>query len=182
MKDSTSSYTQGGLIALIIGIVIGIAIGWWIRDEKVVCPPPTETPPVYKVELPVPAKPDSVIAHVTRKLPIADSERKAYPDGTLVAERPIYPSDTINAATSESGDSAEVIIPITQRVYEDSTRYRAVVEGYDPRLISLEIYPQPTKPPNVKRWHIGPSVGFGWNGRNLAPFVGLTVTYSLYSF
>ena len=182
MKDSTSSYTQGGLVALVIGLVVGVAIGWWIRDEKEGSADPYERAPVYKVVLPATAKPDSVVAHVTRKLPIADSNRYAASDGTPVATDNPQPADTINAAPTESGDSAEVIIPITQRVYEDSTRYRAVVEGYEPRHISLEIYPQPTKPPTVKRWHIGPSVGLGWNGRNLAPFAGVTVTYSLISF
>lgn len=182
MKDSTSSYTQGGLIALVIGLVVGIAIGWWIHGEKEGSADPSEMAPVYKVELPAPAKPDSVVAHVTRKLPIADRSRYAELDGTLVAADQTQPTDTISAALTESGDSAEVIIPITQRVYEDSTRYRAVVEGYDPRLISLEIYPQPTKPPEQKRWHIGPSIGLGWNGRNLAPFAGVTVTYSIISF
>ena len=182
MKDSTSSYIQGGLVALVIGIVIGIVIGAWLCYEPKQSDPAQDNAPVYKVVLPAQAKPDSVVAHVTRKLPIADRSRYADPDGTLVAADRPQPAATINAALTESGDSAEVIIPITQRVYEDSTRYRAVVEGYDPRLISLEIYPQPTKPPEVKRWHIGPSVGLGWNGRSLAPFAGVTVTYSLWSF
>ncbi len=181
MKDSASSYTQGGLLALVIGFVIGIALGWWIRDEKDSGVPP-DTEPVYKVVLPAPAKPDSVVGHMTRKLPIADRSRYADSDGTVVAETRQLPTDTITAATPGGTDSAEVVIPITQIVYEDSTRYRAVVEGYEPRLISLEIYPQPAKPPAPKRWHIGPSVGLGWNGCNLAPFVGLTLTYSLYSF
>ena len=36
-------------------------------------------------------------------------------------------------------DSIEVIVPITQRVYEDSL-YKAWVSGYRPRLDSLEVY------------------------------------------
>ena len=81
-------------------------------------------------------------------------------------------------------DSAEVILPITQHVYEDST-YRAVVEGYEPRLVELEIYRSREiltvkKPPN--RFHVGPSVGFGFDGRRVAPFVGVTLTASFFSF
>lgn len=36
-------------------------------------------------------------------------------------------------------DSVEVIVPITERVYEDTT-YRAVVRGYKPELVSLDMY------------------------------------------
>lgn len=36
-------------------------------------------------------------------------------------------------------DSIEVIVPITQQVYEDST-YKAWVSGYSPRLDSLHLY------------------------------------------
>ena len=38
-----------------------------------------------------------------------------------------------------SNDSANVIIPITERTYEDST-YRAVVRGFKPELVSLDLY------------------------------------------
>lgn len=40
-------------------------------------------------------------------------------------------------------DTVYVRIPITQRVYEDK-RYRAVVQGYQPRLVSLDIYDDKT--------------------------------------
>lgn len=36
-------------------------------------------------------------------------------------------------------DSIEVIVPIVERVYED-TAYKAVVRGYEPELVSLDIY------------------------------------------
>ena len=40
-------------------------------------------------------------------------------------------------------DTVYVKIPITQRIYEDK-RYRAVVQGYQPRLVSLDIYTDKT--------------------------------------
>lgn len=66
-------------------------------------------------------------------------------------------------------DSAKVVIPITERTYEDST-YKAVVRGYKPELVSLDIYRQQTtvyrqqtrKPKVVVG--IGPYAGFGNNG------------------
>lgn len=36
-------------------------------------------------------------------------------------------------------DSVPVVIPITERIYKDRT-YKAVVSGYDPKLVSLDIY------------------------------------------
>lgn len=36
-------------------------------------------------------------------------------------------------------DSVPVVIPITERTYKDRT-YKAVVSGYDPKLVSLDIY------------------------------------------
>lgn len=40
-------------------------------------------------------------------------------------------------------DTVYVRIPITQRVYENE-RYKAVVQGYQPRLVSLDIYSDKT--------------------------------------
>lgn len=36
-------------------------------------------------------------------------------------------------------DSVRVVVPITERTYQDR-RYKAVVSGYDPKLVSLDIY------------------------------------------
>jgi hypothetical protein len=36
-------------------------------------------------------------------------------------------------------DSVPVVVPITERTYKDRT-YKAVVSGYDPKLVSLDIY------------------------------------------
>lgn len=39
----------------------------------------------------------------------------------------------------DARDSVEVVVPITEKTYEDST-YKAVVRGYNPELVSLDIY------------------------------------------
>lgn len=50
---------------------------------------------------------------------------------------PIYKElDSISNLTK---DSAKVVIPISEKTYEDST-YKAVVRGYNPELVSLDIY------------------------------------------
>lgn len=81
-------------------------------------------------------------------------------------------------------DSAIVGLPIIQRHYADST-YEAWVSGpVDPRLDSLRVFASTSiitkrewKPP--KRWHIGPTVGFGFTPHGFEPFIGVSVTYSL---
>lgn len=77
-------------------------------------------------------------------------------------------------------DSAKVVIPITERTYEDST-YKVVVRGYNPELVSLDIYRQQTmvyrqqtrKPKVVVG--IGPYAGFGNKGFNY----GIAVNVSM---
>lgn len=86
-----------------------------------------------------------------------------------------------------SNDSALVELPVIQRHYSDST-YEAWVSGpVDPRLDSLNIYGATTvitkrewKPP--KRWHIGISAGYGYGPNGFQPYVGIGITYSIFSF
>lgn len=165
------------VVAYITAFLSGLAIGYGLGYKPPIDPQERE----IKTETahysnPVPAKIDTVIRWVAVRLPAA--QRSELSDGTTVIT-----VDSMTVAMSDV-DSAEVILPITQRVYEDST-YRAVVEGYDPRLIELEIYRSREiltvkKPPN--RFHVGPSVGFGFDGRRVAPFVGVTLTASFFSF
>lgn len=81
-------------------------------------------------------------------------------------------------------DSMIIKLPIVQNVYEDST-YKAYVSGVYPSLDSIFVYPRREvvtikKPP--KRWHIGPTIGYGITPTGLHPYFGVSVTYSLISF
>lgn len=84
-------------------------------------------------------------------------------------------------------DSAIVELPTIQRHYADST-YDAWVSGpIDPKLDSLRVYARTeiiTKrerwPP--KHWHIGPTVGFGYTPQGFQPYIGISLTYSIFSF
>ncbi len=85
-------------------------------------------------------------------------------------------------------DSVDVEIPITQKRYADST-YTAWVSGYRPSLDSIHIYPRHEvvtitnmirqKP---KRWNVGLNVGYGLTPKGLQPYVGVGVSYNLFSF
>lgn len=86
-----------------------------------------------------------------------------------------------------SADSAIVELPMIQRHYADST-YEAWVSGpLDPRLDSVRVYARTTtitrrarKPP--KRWHLGVSAGYGYGAQGFQPYIGVGVTYSIFSF
>lgn len=92
---------------------------------------------------------------------------------------PIDSARLINEATKT--DSVYVNIPITERTYQDST-YKAVVRGYNPELVSFDIYRQHAyyhmvsekeyDPPNIVV-SIGPYMGFGNKGFNYG--IALTV-------
>lgn len=78
-------------------------------------------------------------------------------------------------------DSLTLQLPITQNVYEGED-YKAYVSGVYPSLDGLFVYPRREivtikKPP--KRWHIGPTVGFGYTPHGFEPFIGISLTYSI---
>ena len=85
-----------------------------------------------------------------------------------------------------SKDSAIVELPIIQRHYADST-YEAWISGpVDPRLDSIRVFAPTTiitqrvwKPP--KRWHIGVTAGYGYGPKGFSPYIGVGVTYSIFS-
>ena len=86
-----------------------------------------------------------------------------------------------------SKDSAIVELPIIQRHYADST-YEAWVSGpIDPRLDSLRVFAPATiitkrEWESPKRWHVGPTLGFGYTPQGFHPFIGISITYSIISF
>lgn len=113
-----------------------------------------------------------VVRYVTTKVPVASTQ-----DSAIGHEEP--------------HDSAEVAVPITQKVYRD-TAYTAWVSGYMPSLDSIAIC-QRTEHVTVtekfsakrKRWGIGIQAGYGvTTERNpqLSPYIGVGITYNLFNF
>lgn len=88
-------------------------------------------------------------------------------------------------------DSADVEVPITQKVYID-TAYTAWVSGYMPSLDSIAIRQRTEHvtvtekfPAKRKRWGIGIQAGYGVTAeRNpqLSPYIGVGITYNLFNF
>jgi opacity protein-like surface antigen len=87
-------------------------------------------------------------------------------------------------------DSAEVVIPISTKVYEDSL-YRAVISGYNVSLDTMQIYRntvyvdhfrEVTKMVRPGRWSVGLQVGYGTDFRGMRPYLGVGVSYKLFDF
>ena len=120
-----------------------------------------DTIPYYK---PIP-RDSVVIRYITEKLPAA---KQVEPDSAIVASR----------------DSAEVVIPITQKEYKGED-YQAWVSGYQPSLDSLLVFSKTqeiTTREKPKRWSVGLSAGYGFTPKGSQPFVGVSLTYRLWDF
>lgn len=152
------------------------------------------------IPYPMPVPKDSlVIRYITEKLPVStETENFSTKNSDFSTGNGNIAQENItgngNISSENIPDSAEVEIPITQKVYEDSL-YRAYVSGYNPSLDSLIIFPQHdittitnnyTCPkPRQKRWGIGIHVGYGVtiaNTPQFAPYIGFGISYNLINF
>jgi hypothetical protein len=90
-----------------------------------------------------------------------------------IKEKPVSLTDSAqlegNPETLYMADSGEVVVPITQKTYTDSSTYRAVISGYRASLDSIDIYKRDTvinttitiTEVKQKRWNFGIQGGFG---------------------
>ena len=152
------------------------------------------------IPYPMPVPKDSlVIRYITEKLPVStetenfSTKNSDFSTGNgNIAQKNITGNG--NISSENIPDSAEVEIPITQKVYEDSL-YRAYVSGYRPNLDSLIIFPRHdittvtngyTYPKSrQKRWGIGIHVGYGMTMSRtpqFTPYIGFGISYNLITF
>lgn len=112
-----------------------------------------------------------VVRYETRRLPMIDTTSNVGSEDKLIAKN----------------DSADVLIPITQKEYQDST-YHAWISGYAVNLDSIYTYTRheyttvqlpPSKP---KRWHLGITAGLAITPKGVQPYIGGGLTYSFKSF
>lgn len=154
------------IVVLLIGLVIGFVFGMLAVEKpgKTSTVTITDTIPYYT---PV-AKDSFIVRYETVKLPaVRDTVRDSL----------IY-KDTI------AYDSVNVILPITQKKYEDST-YTAYVSGFRPKLDSISIYQKTiyktiTKKP--KRWGIGVFLGLGYGPQGFTQVIGGGLYYRITEF
>lgn len=121
-------------------------------------------------------KPDTIYVHDTI----------LFPDPvpvTVYVDR-VVPESKEETDIVDQGDS--LLIPIVTKVYENE-HYKAVVEGYLPKLKELQIYSesmQITKPVmyQTSRWGIGVTAGVAVTQDGVKPAVTLGVTYNFKNF
>ena len=151
---------------LLIGLVIGFVFGMLATEkpEATSTVTVTDTIPYYK---PV-AKDSLVVRYETVKLPaVRDTVRDSL----------IYKDTLVH-------DSVNVILPITQKKYEDST-YTAWVSGFRPNLDSINIYRKTvykTITETPVRWGIGLVGGYGYGTKGTTPFIGVGIYYRITEF
>ena len=99
-------------------------------------------------------------------------------------------TDRIVAEPIDSSDIAvrddSLLVPIETKIYEND-KFRAVVEGYRPRLMELELYTehmQITKPMVIptSRWSIGVTAGPVVTRDGIKPGISVGLTYNLKTF
>ena len=174
-------------IALILGLLILVPIaflaGRWTAPRPTPPAPQVDTVWVKDTANLVDSKP---VGSVIATLPIArPAEPENGNDTNLLAQNAnllANCADTLHnsepvADTKALPDSAQVVIPIEQRTYEGEY-YRAVVQGFQPELVSIDIrLPEivPPEPVFKPGWHftIGIQLGYGFTPKGWQPYAGI---------
>ncbi len=107
-------------------------------------------------------------------------------DTVLVpVERFVVRVDTVIVPAARDTVRVEVALPVERAVYSTAD-YRAVVEGFRPSLIELEIYrntaritKETIRAPPPRRWSVGLQAGYGITPRGFAPYLGVGIQYRL---
>lgn len=152
-----------------------------ISDKIIVCDTiPLLTPNETEIkELPT----------ITARLPVASSSKNKASNSTdSCLFLPEVNHIDIDEDSDHPPDSIDVLVPISQKVYEDST-YRAYVSGYNANLDSIYVFHRTeyitnnilikTKP---KRFSIGVQAGYGMTPRGFQPYIGIGISVNLFSF
>ena len=195
-----------GIFLMLIGMILGIAIGLFVASficDGVETPTHVEQTTVTKwetahIDTPM-VKDSATLGYITRKLPRNDGQwrKNAIAQGTgnygQETGRYVQGNGYYDDGVDTSGkvfqppDSAEVIIPITQKKYEGK-EYTAWVSGYEARLDSINILRRTdivTKTLYVdkkrRRWECVTGVGVGVNRKGeVQPMLGVTFGYRLF--
>ena len=170
---------RDSLILLIIGFIIGFSLCGLLSK----CGAHQDAPDIDTVSVKVVH--DTTIDTV----PVPVEVRQV---GAVKAKLPLAKEKAVIDSCQHTSDScqhyADVLIPIEQKVFTDSTNYRAVISGYNLSLDTMQVFThreyitERIKPP-AKRW--GLSVGVGavvGTDMKVRPGVFVGATYTFLSF
>ena len=173
------------IVCLVCWAAVLVLIGHWMHGMKPQVMERIDTIVVtdtLRVIEPVEVERERLVTRWRVKAVRVDAGATDEPDGST--EAPLL-SAAPTGTSLPSADSVEVELPITQKVYGDST-YRAWVSGYRPSLDSIEVYRKTitierTLTQKPKRWSIGVTGGYGYGLLHGRPdvFVGVGVSYRL---
>lgn len=200
----------GNLIVILAALAAGVAIGWFIGSgclladggtESFVAEKETRTSYVdtLRDKTPAFAEEQMVGAVSYRAKALTQDSGQTRTSGLRPQHSEMCEGiSESDAGISESGEGmriaeANVELPVIQRHYRDST-YEAWVSGpVSPQLDSVRVYARTevverevTRMVGIasrqKRWHVGVTVGYGYGTKGFQPFVGIGLTYSIFSF
>lgn len=183
------------LVFLFAGVVLGCLFGFarGLGERPFVTVRDTLTyVDTVRYYLPV-AKDSTVVRYETKKFLVirdaghsGNAGHSAREDTMLVGNHAQKDGEIIPQVLSDDRDSMTVEIPITQKVYEGDD-YRAWVSGFQPSLDSIYVHPRTTviretMANKARRWHLGVigGYGYGFSSKQLEPFFGVGVSYSLW--
>lgn len=125
---------------------------------------------------------------------VSGIERIVVRHDTVVVREPhlmvVHHRDTVADTLTVLCDSTRrvpVSLPIEQRSYSGDG-YRAWISGYRPTLDSIAVVQTATTAvltpatPRKQRWSVGICAGAGITPRGIEPFVGIGISYSIFSF
>ena len=176
MKPSTTLTLATFILLSILSAVLGwMGRGSWDRRHSL--PPQIDTVWRHDTVRLVDTKPAGT---VTAKLPAARPEVAR--DANLLANNDTTAAvDHFRDSTQkvQPRDSVVVEVPIEQRTYEGEN-YRAVVRGWQPELVSIDIkFPEIAAPQSKRKWWsvtIGPQLGYGFTPAGWQPYAGIGFT------
>lgn len=150
---------------VVAGIVLSFFIGRWTKpDDQINIVQHDTLPPIVRI----------------------DTVRD-----TLLVPKYVHVEHFDTIRDTVDGNPIYLPVPISSYLFTDDSTYLIDMEGYNVKARSIEVYPRtvtqtvierievPRKP---KRWGIGPQIGFGYNGREWMPYVGVGVQYQIFSF
>jgi hypothetical protein len=124
-----------------------------------------------------------IIEARTDTVTIRDTIRERVP---VPVDRVIVRVDTIPVAVPGDTVHIDALIPIERKTYQ-TVDYRAVVEGFRPALVSLDIYRQTRfidrvqtiRTPDRRRWALALQAGYGLTPKGPQPYLGIGMQYNI---
>ncbi len=182
-KEIRDIFTDIGIAAVVLVIALPLLYKGGCEPKS---EPKSDTIYIHdtiRIVEPTPTEED-VVRHDTASFPmVGQSEPKGELENIPICNELDSIGRLSNGLSNGlSNDSAKVVIPITERTYEDST-YKAVVRGYNPELVSLDIYNRTLYYPVVEKAEVKPKVAivvgpyFGVDGDGLS--LGLSITFGV---